>query len=63
MSSQTYEAASDFSCNHDFNLDQMEQALKYMIDKFERVVLVTGEKAAVKAVEAKSQNQNSKSNC
>ena len=40
----------------------MEQALKYVIDKSERAVLVTGERTAVKAVEAKSENQNSKGN-
>ena len=62
MSSQTYEAVSDFCHNHDFNLDQMEQALKYMIDIFERSVPVTREKTAVRAVEAKSQNQNSNGN-
>ena len=60
--SQTYETVSNFCRNHDFNVDKIEQALKCMIDKSERAVLVTGEKTAVKAVEAKSQKQNSKSN-
>ena len=48
LSKQTYEEISDFSRNHDFNLDDMETVLKYMVDKYERAQLVTGEKTNVK---------------
>ena len=62
MSKQTYEEVSDFCCNYDlrFGLDEMARALKYMVDKFERVSLIAREKTKVKTVKAKSQAHDSK---
>ena len=56
----TYEAICDYNRTYDFTLEQMDIALKYMVDKFEHVSLAMGEKTNVKSVEAKSAHQKHK---
>ena len=60
LSMPTYEAICDYHRSYDFNLEQMDVALQYMIDKLEHASLAMGEKTNVKTIEAKSSHQQHK---
>ena len=57
---QTYSEISDHLKNHNFNLQEMDSTLQYMIRKMEHGHLIMGDKANVNAVGAHSHSQSSK---
>ena len=56
---QTYSEISDHLKNHNFNLQEMDSTLQYMIGKMEHGRLIMGDKANVNAVGAHSHSQSS----
>ena len=56
----TYEAICDYHRSYDFNLEQMDVALQYMINKLEHASLALVSQTNVKSVEAKSSYQKRK---
>ena len=56
---QTYSEISDHLKNHNFNLQEMDSTLQYMIGKMEHGRLIMGDKANVNAVGANSHSQSS----
>ena len=61
---QTYSEISNHFKNHNFNLQEMDSTLQYMIDKMEHGRLIMGDKANVNAVGALSRSHSSQGrNC
>ena len=56
---QTYSEISDHLKNHNFNLQEMDSTLQYMIGKMEHGRLIMGDKANVNEVGAHSHSQSS----
>ena len=56
---QTYSEISDHLKNHNFNLQEMDSTLQYMIGKMEHGHLIMGDKANVNAVGSHSHSQSS----
>ena len=54
LSLPTYEAICDYHKRYDFSLEQMDDALQYMIGKLEQASLALVSQTNVKSVEAKS---------
>ena len=56
LSYQTYSEISDHVKNHNFNLQEMDSTLQYIIGKLEHAHLIMGDKTNVKVVGTHSQS-------
>ena len=59
LSYQTYSEISDHVKNHNFNLQEMDSTLQYIIGKLEHVHLIMGDKTNVKVVGTHSHSHSS----